>query len=224
MNFSNITWLDEKGHIKPPMLLYLMLIFLARGWCIFIASLTQFSDRSGLVRLFYPEKSDFLMALVAGVGAVFIYGLVIAERKRSPQILRPVFNHIKYGLWLLLIVDALLLNQRLVNDHFVFKASFALDALFIFWSCIYLLKSKRLQYYFKDWQNEADYMAAELDNLTSINSLDNDIYEPDDSSQVAHHTQKIVDSAKHNRAVSKKVTQTEITAVVKGLSKKDRHP
>ncbi len=220
MNFSNITWLDEKGHIKPPIFLYLILIFLARGWCVFIASLTQFSDRSGLVRLFYPEKTDFLMALTAGVGAVIIYGLVIAERKRGPQLLRPVFNQVKYALWLLLIVDALLLSQRLVHDHFVFKASFALDALFIFWSCIYLFKSKRLHHYFKDWQNEADYLAVETENSADDVELVHDIYEPDESSEVAKHTQKIVDSAKHNRAVSKKVIQTELNKTINSDIKK----
>ncbi len=161
MNFSNITWLDEKGHIKPPLFLYLILIFLARGWCVFATSLTQFNDRSGLVRLFYPDKSDFLMALVAGVGAVIIYALIIAERKRAPQFARPLFNKIKYGLWLLLIVDAIILNQRLMHDDFLFRVSFALDALFIFWSCIYLLKSKRLHYYFNDWQQETNYQQAE---------------------------------------------------------------
>lgn len=161
MNFSNITWLDDKGHIKPPIFLYLILIFLARGWCVFAASLTQFNDRTGLVRLFYPDKIDFLMALVAGVGAVIIYALVIAERKRAPQFARPLFNKIKYGLWLLLAVDAIILNQRLMHDDFLFRVSFALDALFIFWSCIYLLKSKRLNYYFNDWQQETNYQQAE---------------------------------------------------------------
>ncbi|ARD22905.1 hypothetical protein SJ2017_2616 [Shewanella japonica] len=170
MNFSNITWLDEKGHIKPPIFLYLILVFLARGWCVFIASLTQFNDRAGLVRLFYPEKSDFLMALMAGVGAVIIYGLIIAERKRAPQLARPFFNKIKYGIWLLLIVDAIILNQRLVHDDFLFRVSFALDALFIFWSAIYLLKSKRLHYYFKDWQNETDYLNAEQHHQKDSNT------------------------------------------------------
>ncbi len=174
MNFSNITWLDEKGHIKPPIFLYLILIFLARGWCVFAASLTQFNDRSGLVRLFYPDKTDFLMALVAGVGAVIIYGLIIAERKRAPQFARPLFNKIKYGLWLLLIVDAIILNQRLMHDDFLFRVSFALDALFIFWSCIYLLKSKRLHYYFEDWQKETNYQQAEsAKELAQAEELDN---------------------------------------------------
>ncbi|MCL1113704.1 MULTISPECIES: DUF2919 domain-containing protein [Shewanella] len=154
MNFSHITWLDDRGHIKPPLFLYLILVFLARGWCIFIASLTQFNDRSGLVRLFYPEKSDFILALIAGVGAVLIYGLVIAERKRTWVVLRPIFNRSAWFLWALLVLDGVFLFQRVVHDNFVFNIGYSLDALFLFWSVIYVLKSKRLHYYFADWTLE----------------------------------------------------------------------
>ncbi|MGX9461638.1 DUF2919 domain-containing protein [Shewanella sp. A14] len=154
MNFSHITWLDERGHIKPPVFLYLILVFLARGWCIFIASLTQFNDRAGLVRLFYPEKSDFILALVAGGGAVFLYGLVIAERKRSWLILRPLFSRSIWILWALLILDGVFLFQRIVHDDYLFKVGYSLDALVLFWSVIYVLKSKRLHYYFADWAQD----------------------------------------------------------------------
>jgi hypothetical protein len=151
VNFSNITWLDDKGHIKPPIFLYFIILFLARGWCVFIASLTQFSDQSALVRLFYPEKSDFILSLIAGVGAVFVYGLVISERKRSPVFLQPIFKHLLPILWVLVILDGVILSQRLMHDFFVFKISYALDVLVIFWSSLYLLKSKRLKYYTQDW-------------------------------------------------------------------------
>ncbi|MCL1143418.1 DUF2919 domain-containing protein [Shewanella gaetbuli] len=151
MNFSNITWLDDKGHIKPPIMLYLILVFLARGWCVFVASLTQFNDRAGLVRLFYPYKQDFIMALVAGIGAVFVYGLIIAERKRKWAKFIPWFKRGRMLLWVLLIIDAAMLTQRLIHDDFIFKLAYGLDALFLFWVSLYLLKSKRLYHYFNDW-------------------------------------------------------------------------
>jgi hypothetical protein len=165
LNFSNITWLDDKGHIKPPIFLYLMLVFLARGWCVFIASLTQFNDQAGLVKLFYPEKSDFILALISGVGAVFIYGLVIGERKRSPMWLQPVFKRLIAMLWLLLLLDAVILGQRLTHDYFIFKISYALDGLILFWSALYLTNSKRLKHYVKDWHPLDD--SAEPKNTSS---------------------------------------------------------
>ncbi|MBR9726971.1 DUF2919 domain-containing protein [Shewanella intestini] len=154
MNFSHIKWLDDKGHVKPPLTLYLMLLFLARSWCVFIASLTQFNDRSGLVRLFYPEKTDFLWSLVFGVGAVLVYGLVIAERKRKPQWLIPVFKRGCFILAALVTLDAVVLVQRLIHDGFIFKVSYAVDSLLVFWSIIYIINSERLKLYFNDWNKE----------------------------------------------------------------------
>ncbi len=156
LNFGHINWLDDNGHFKPPLMLYLMLAFIARGWCVFIASLTQASDRAGLVALIYPQKSDFLMALTAGAGALLLYGLVIAERKRSPGWLRPAFNQLKPLLLLLLFVDGGLLMQRLIHNHFLYSWSFGLDALFLFWSLLYIAKSKHLKYYLQDWRNQVD--------------------------------------------------------------------
>lgn len=154
MNFSNITWLDDNGHIKPPIYLYFILIFLARGWCIFIASLTQASDRAALVALFYPQKADFMMALAAGAGALLLYGFIIAERKRSPAWVRPLFNQFRWVLLLLLLVDGGLLIERSINSHYLYSWSMGLDGLILFWSFIYLFKSKRLSHYFSDWKRE----------------------------------------------------------------------
>ncbi len=132
MNFSNITWLDDNGHIKPPIYLYFILIFLARGWCIFIASLTQASDRAALVALFYPQKADFMMALAAGAGALLLYGFIIAERKRSPAWVRPMFNQFRWMLLLLLLVDGALLIERSINSHYLYSWSMGLDGLILF--------------------------------------------------------------------------------------------
>ncbi len=155
MNFSNIHWLDDKGHVKPPLMLYLILTFIARGWCIFVASLTQASDRSALVALLYPQKSDFLMSLAVGAGAIILYALIIAERKRSPSWARRLFNQFKWLFCLLLLIDGGLLLQRLIHGHFLFTWNMGLDALFLFWSIFFIAKSKHLFYYLRDWQEES---------------------------------------------------------------------
>ncbi|MCE9686908.1 DUF2919 domain-containing protein [Shewanella sp. AS16] len=154
MNFSHITWLDDKGHIKPPLALYLMLAFLARGWCVFIASLTQMSDRSALVRLFYPQKTEFLWALGTGAGAVLLYFVVIAERKRSPAWIRPLFGRLAWPLWGLLLLDGAILLQRLLHSDLLFNWRFAFDAVLLFWCVLYLLKSRHLHHYLRDWPSQ----------------------------------------------------------------------
>jgi len=97
------------------------------------------------------------MALVAGFGALLVYGVVIAERKRSPLWLRPLFGQLKWVLLLLLAIDAGLLIERTINSHYLYNWSMGLDALLLFWSLIYLFKSKRLSYYFADWPREEGF-------------------------------------------------------------------
>nr|WP_228730085.1 DUF2919 domain-containing protein [Shewanella sedimentimangrovi] len=154
--FEHVPWLDDKGHVRPPLMLYLLLAFLGRGWLVFIASLTQADDRTGLVRLFYPLKDDFLLALLTGLGAVLLYLLVIAERKRAWRWPIAVFRRMKWGLWFLLALDGMLLGQRLLHSDFMFSPTAAFDALMLFWGALYLLKSLHLKLYLKDWQANAE--------------------------------------------------------------------
>ncbi|QYJ76842.1 MULTISPECIES: DUF2919 domain-containing protein [Shewanella] len=152
LKFEHIRWVDDKGHIKPPLGLYLLLTFLARGWVVFVASLTQFSDRAGLVRLFYPHKESFLLALATGFGALLCYGLIILERKARPDWAMSLFSHLKWLLWPLLVLDAVMLVARLLSSGFLFSWTAAADAVLIFWFAIYLLKSSHLRLYLADWK------------------------------------------------------------------------
>ncbi|MBT1446478.1 DUF2919 family protein [Shewanella sp. JM162201] len=151
LTFEHIRWVDDKGHIRPPLFLYLLLAFLGRGWLVFIASLTQFNDRAGLVRLFYPQKEAFLLALASGVGAVLCYVLVLLERKRRPEWARGSFSRMKWLLWPLLLVEAGLLISRLISTDYLFSWTAAMDAVLVFWFALYLAKSQHLSLYFKDW-------------------------------------------------------------------------
>ncbi|WP_261922117.1 DUF2919 domain-containing protein [Shewanella sp. NFH-SH190041] len=152
MNLNHVYWLDDNGHVKPPLYLYLMLAFLARGWVVWVMSLTQHNDRAGLVRLLYPQQSDFIQALIVGLGAVLIFALVLAERKRKLDWLAPLFAKSYAILWLVVLAEIVMLWQRLLHAEFLFHWGFALDALASFWCVLYLLKSKHLKAYFRDWQ------------------------------------------------------------------------
>ncbi|MGL4220780.1 MAG: DUF2919 domain-containing protein [Shewanella sp.] len=152
LKFEHIRWVDDKGHIRPPLFLYALLAFLGRGWLVFIASLTQFNDQAGLVRLFYPQKEAFLMALATGLGAALCYLLIIIERKQRFNRARWLFGHMKWLLWPLLLLDAALLAARLVSSDYLFSWTAAIDAVLVLWFALYLYKSKHLRLYLADWK------------------------------------------------------------------------
>ncbi len=147
LDFSRINWLDDKGRVKPPAFLYVVLAFLARGWCVFLMSLTQAGQRDGLVKLFYPLKSDFISALVTGAVAVFIYIVIIFERKGTSAWMYPVFNKIRWFLFLSVSAELALLFFRLQHSDFLFHWVKGVELLGVFWCFLYLLKSQHLKLY-----------------------------------------------------------------------------
>ncbi|MGB0895129.1 MAG: DUF2919 domain-containing protein [Parashewanella sp.] len=155
-DFSKIGWLDDKGHIKPPTTLFILLAFLARAWVIFAASLTQHNQRDGLIKLFYPQSTDFVMALITGSSAVFIYLLVIAERKRKLNWVIPVFSRLKWFLFSAIIFESVVLWSRLSHLDFQFSWSYGVEVIGLFWGFLYVLKSQHLKRYVIDWAKEVN--------------------------------------------------------------------
>ena len=147
LDFSRINWLDDKGRVKPPAFLYVVLTFLAKGWCVFLMSLTQAGQRDGLVKLLYPLKSDFISALATGAVAVCIYILIIFERKGTIAWMYPLFNKIRWLLFFSIIAEGVLLFSRLQHSDFVFHWVKGLELLGVFWCFLYVLKSQHLKLY-----------------------------------------------------------------------------
>ncbi|RYV03200.1 DUF2919 domain-containing protein [Shewanella sp. OPT22] len=150
LDFSRINWLDDKGRVKTPKFLYLVLVFLAKGWCVFLMSLTQAGQRDGLVKLFYPLKSDFVSALATGAIAVFIYGLIVFERKGTLAWIYPLFHKIRWLLFASIFMEVVLIYFRLLHTDFVFHWVKGLEVLGVFWCFLYVFKSQHLGVYLKN--------------------------------------------------------------------------
>ncbi|GLP96684.1 DUF2919 domain-containing protein [Paraferrimonas sedimenticola] len=147
----NFEWLDDKGHVKPPMWLYLFLAWAMKAYLVWIASLTYREDTSLLIGLAYPSHSDWQMALASGAGGVLLFGLVLAERRRSPEWLIGLFRNSRWILAALWLGFAALWLQAVDNRDGQFHWSLGLDGIVLLWSLLYGLRSRHLQVYFSDW-------------------------------------------------------------------------
>lgn len=58
---------NEEGWLKPPLWVYLNLIFMAKGLLIFIASLASRGKGDQILALLYPEKSTLYIAIVLSI-------------------------------------------------------------------------------------------------------------------------------------------------------------
>jgi len=58
---------NEEGWLKPPLLIYINLIFMAKGLLIFIASLASLGQGDQILALMYPEKSTLYIAIALSI-------------------------------------------------------------------------------------------------------------------------------------------------------------
>jgi len=78
-NYS-IEHFDNYDCLKLSKGLYLALLFILRGYIIWIMSITNMRDTVAIIQWFYPEPSLFYLSLVSGVLGLYIV-LVISLRR-----------------------------------------------------------------------------------------------------------------------------------------------
>ena len=62
-----LTAFNEEGWLKPPLLIFLNLIFMAKGALIFIGSLASRSAGDQILALLYPDKTALYISLALSV-------------------------------------------------------------------------------------------------------------------------------------------------------------
>ena len=85
MRYNPFSHYDKYGCLKPPVGLYLCLVFLLRGYMMWVVALSFRQDSARLLGLFYPDKASFFMALLVGIPAVITAGLVSLRRVGMPR-------------------------------------------------------------------------------------------------------------------------------------------
>ncbi len=71
---------DNFDCLKLSKGLYLTLLFILRGYIIWIMSITNMRDKVAIIQWFYPEPSSFYLSLLSGVLGLYIV-LIISLRR-----------------------------------------------------------------------------------------------------------------------------------------------
>jgi len=71
---------DKFDCLKLSKFFYLVLLFVLRGYLVWLMSVTNMRDRVGLMQWLYPEMSLFLLSLLSGTIGLFVL-LVISLRR-----------------------------------------------------------------------------------------------------------------------------------------------
>ncbi|WP_438864784.1 DUF2919 family protein [Neptunicella sp.] len=146
-----LNYYDQQGRVKPLGSFIFCLLYLARGYLVFVISMSYRADTGFLLGLFYPQKSDFYYSLLLG-GPAVVLALVMLYRDKLWQLnYLFIFKSIKPLLVVTLLVD-FLLHLRVAYQQdwqfsWILAATFVVDISLIY----YFMRSRYFSVMVKDW-------------------------------------------------------------------------
>lgn len=78
---------DAHGHLRLPLLFWLVLLLQARTWVLFVIAGSSREQGNTLLNLFYPDHDNFWLGLLPGVPAVLAF-LLSGRRHAFPALWR----------------------------------------------------------------------------------------------------------------------------------------
>ncbi|WP_436856681.1 DUF2919 domain-containing protein [Citrobacter tructae] len=97
---------DAHGHLRLPLLFWLVLLLQARTWVLFVIAGSSREQGNTLLNLFYPDHDNFWLGLVPGVPAVLAF-LLSGRRHTFPATWRALRL-------ILILAQAVLLGWQIV--------------------------------------------------------------------------------------------------------------
>lgn len=145
---------DPQGYLKAPKGFYLLLVMLLRPYIIWVLSVANRQESTLLVESFYPLKSDFFIGLATGAGALLVFALSSLRRKDAHVWLPRCWGYSGRLLWVSLLADISLTLYMVKSHHFAFENEQAVVFLGLFFSVLYLFKSRHLNDFLQDWPED----------------------------------------------------------------------
>ncbi len=142
---------DESGRLKPPVFIYLILLFVCRGLILLVISLSFREDSERLLRLFYPLPYHFYLSLVPILPALLGLFLVSYRNSLWQKSRYAWFFALPIMMFSSLIIDAGIQLYILQSINFVFAMNYGVSLFLVFCGFLYLFKSRYIRDLVKDW-------------------------------------------------------------------------
>ncbi len=133
---------NEQGHRKVPIWLWLLWIFSAKGWIIFVMAGASRQQGSDLLTLFYPDHQALYLAMAMGTPAL-IWMWLAGIRDRYQ------WSHWcwQQGRWIMFIMyfsELIRQSWHVWQTQGAFAWSMALSLLCCLWGLLYLWRSHQV--------------------------------------------------------------------------------
>ncbi len=100
---------DEYLNVRPGLLFWLVMAFTLRPFVVLVASLSNRTDRSAILNIFYPDQFEAFLGCAAALPALLLLFGYVRRRPEAHAIFRAVWRKGK-----LLLTAALLLDIAVV--------------------------------------------------------------------------------------------------------------
>lgn len=146
LQFGDERYLTNDGQLKTPLALVFVLALFLRGYIAWIISLTFREDTSRLLKFFYANTEQFVLALSVGVPALAVLVMLTQMKAELPRWVPKFARIAPWLLWASWLADGVLLVSLVAGNwpHFAFAKAFIIFAWFIaFWLLLYSRHLKR---------------------------------------------------------------------------------
>ena len=96
---------DKFDCLKLSKRFYLVLIFVLRGYLVWLMSVTNMKDRVATMQWIYPETNLFFLSLVSGVIGLFVVVIISLRRPNSANWVKVIWPYSRSMLVVALIFD-----------------------------------------------------------------------------------------------------------------------
>ncbi|KLV05911.1 membrane protein [Photobacterium aquae] len=140
---------DKNGLLKPSPLLWLVMLFSAKGWVVFVMAGASRQQGAKILELLYPIPENLYLAMAIGLPSLLLMWLA-GLRHKNNKFINIIWQQ---GKWILLaayITDCALQMHQLLLTHGEFSWTRAVSMLLTLWLGSYLLRSSRVRHTFAD--------------------------------------------------------------------------
>lgn len=98
---------DSYDCLKLSKYFYLILLFVLRGYLVWLLSVTNMRDRVSIISWIYPDKSLFYLSLVSGMVGLFVLLIISLRRPEANDWVQVGWHHSRKILIAALLFDLL---------------------------------------------------------------------------------------------------------------------
>ena len=142
---------DEGGKVKPPRLLWWILLYLAKSLVVVAFALTPGVEATKLLNALYPKQINLALGLFQSAIVAFIWGICAFREKWMANHHFFLFKLVLPLLYIVLMMDLTFTVLLVYQENWSFHWGLASSLVVAIWSLIWVSSSKHLRIMITDW-------------------------------------------------------------------------